>query len=144
MPEPKANRPQRPGSEAIGCRWALNLAAVTTAMQQIPDPSLVEQTRESSAWAMPSGSGSRSARIHTSCAVVFRPDLDRAFAKWCLPVECDKPRRWATAFSDPAARTAATTTTSRSVARSTGRRGGRGVMRCGPARTVLEVRRDAS
>jgi hypothetical protein len=44
--------------------------------------------------------------------------LDRAFARWCFTVECDRPRRWAAAFSNPAARTAATTTTSRSVARS--------------------------
>ena len=28
-------------------------------------------------------------------------------------VECDRPRRWAAAFSDPATRTTATTTTSR-------------------------------
>ncbi len=51
---------------------------------------------------MPSGSGSRDARIHTSCAVVVAPTLDRAFAKWCLTVECDRPRRWAAAFSEPA------------------------------------------
>jgi hypothetical protein len=34
-----------------------------------------------------------------------------------LTVECDSPRRWAAAFSDLATSTAATTTTSRSVAR---------------------------
>ena len=58
---------------------------------------------------MPSGSDRRGARIHTSCAVVAAPTLDRAFARWCLTVECDRPRRWAAAFSDPATRTAATT-----------------------------------
>ena len=63
------------------------------------------------------GSGSRGARIHTSCAVVVAPTLDRAFARWCFTVECDRPSRWAAAFSDPATRTAATTPTSRSVAR---------------------------
>ena len=62
------------------------------------------------------------------------PTFDLAFARWCLTVEWDRPRRWAAAFSDPATRTAATTPTSRSVARSAGRRGRR-VMRCGPART---------
>jgi len=70
----------------------------------------------SSSWAPPSGSGSRGARIHTSCAVVVTPTLDRAVARWCFTVECERPRRWAAAFSDPATRTAATTTTSRSVA----------------------------
>ena len=40
--------------------------------------------------------------IHTSCAVVSAPTFDRAFARWCLTVECDRPRRWAAAFSDPA------------------------------------------
>ena len=64
--------------------------------------------RYSSVWAIPSGSGSREARIHTSCAVVVAPILDRAFARWCFTVECDKPSRWAAAFSDPATRTAAT------------------------------------
>jgi hypothetical protein len=63
---------------------------------------LVEQTRYSSVWAMPSGSGRRGARIHTSCAVVATPTLDRAFARWCFTVEWDRPRRWAAAFSDPA------------------------------------------
>jgi hypothetical protein len=47
---------------------------------------------------MPTGSGSRSAGIHTSCTVVFAPTLDRAFARYCLTVECDSPRRWAAAF----------------------------------------------
>ena len=41
-----------------------------------------------SASAMPSGSGSRGARIHTSCAVVSAPTLDRALARWCLTFEC--------------------------------------------------------
>ena len=54
-----------------------------------------------SACAPPSGSGSRSARIHTSCAVVSAPTLDLAFARWCFTVECDSPRRWAAACSDP-------------------------------------------
>ena len=70
---------------------------------------------------MPAGPGSRSARIHTSCAVVSAPTLDRAFARWCFTVECESPRRWAAPFSDPANRTAATTPTSRSVARSADR-----------------------
>jgi hypothetical protein len=55
-----------------------------------------------SAGATPSGSGNRVPRIHTSCAVVVAPTLDRAFARWCFTVECDRPRRWAAAFSDPA------------------------------------------
>jgi hypothetical protein len=55
--------------------------------------------RWSSAGAMPSGSGSRAARIHTSCAVVSAPTFDRAFARWCFTVECDRPRRWAAALS---------------------------------------------
>ena len=42
-----------------------------------------------------SGSGNRLAIIHTSCAVVVAPTLDRAFARWCFAVECDRPRRWA-------------------------------------------------
>jgi hypothetical protein len=71
-----------------------------------------------SACTSSSGLGNRSARIHTSCAVVVAPTLDRALARWCLTVECDRPSRWAAAFSDPAAMTAATTPTSRSVARS--------------------------
>ena len=50
------------------------------------------------------------------CAVVSAPTLDRALARWCFTVECDRPRRWAAAFSDPATRTASTTRTSRSVA----------------------------
>ena len=45
------------------------------------------------------GSGSRSARIQTSCAVVAAPIFDRALARWCFTVECDTPRRWAAAFS---------------------------------------------
>ncbi len=65
----------------------------------------------------PSGSGRRGASIHTSCAVFAAPIFDRAFARWCFTVECDTPRRSAAAFSDPATRTAVTTTTSRSVAR---------------------------
>jgi hypothetical protein len=56
------------------------------------------------------------AKIHTSCAVVATPTLDLAFAKWCFTVECDRPSRWPAAFSDPAASTAGTTTTLRSVA----------------------------
>jgi hypothetical protein len=39
-----------------------------------PFPSF-EQTRYSSAWAIPSGSGRREARIHTSCIVVSAPTL---------------------------------------------------------------------
>jgi hypothetical protein len=46
--------------------------------------------------------------------------LDCAFAKWCFTVECGRPRRWAAASSDPTTSTAATTPTSRSVARSMG------------------------
>jgi hypothetical protein len=60
--------------------------------------------------------------------------LDRAFARWCFTVERDRPRRWAAAFSD-AARTAATTPTSRSVARSAGREG-RTPVRCVGRRCV--------
>jgi len=33
------------------------------------------------------------ARIHTSCAVASAPTLDRAFARWCPTVECDRPSR---------------------------------------------------
>ena len=62
------------------------------------------------------GSGSRGPRIQTSCAVVATPALVRAFAKWCFTVECDRPRLWAAAFSDPVASTAAMTASSRSVA----------------------------
>jgi hypothetical protein len=51
--------------------------------------------------AMSSGSGSRGARIHTSCAVVAAPTFDRAFARWCFTVECDRPRRWAAALLRP-------------------------------------------
>ena len=51
--------------------------------------------RQSSVSATPSGSGSRPARLHTSCAVVSAPTFDRAFARWCFTVECDRPRRWA-------------------------------------------------
>ena len=40
---------------------------------------------------MRSGSGSRRARIQTSCAVVSAPTFDRAFARWCLTVECAEP-----------------------------------------------------
>ncbi len=90
------------------------------------------------------GSGRREVRIQTSCAVVAAPTLDLAFARWCFTVECDRPRRWAAAFSDPATRTAATTPTSRSVARPATRQDGRRVMRCGPARRVPEARRAAS
>ena len=68
-----------------------------------------------------SGSGSRGARIHTSCAVVVRAHLGPGIGWWCFTVECDRPSRRAAAFSDPAPRTAATTTTSRSVARPAGR-----------------------
>jgi hypothetical protein len=57
--------------------------------------------RSSSTCAIALGSGSRGARIHTSCAVVSAPTFDRAFARWCFTVECDRPRRWAAAFSDP-------------------------------------------
>ena len=52
------------------------------------------------------------ARIQTSCAVVVAPTLDRAFARWCLTVEGDRPRGWAAAYesdaSDPCARAVAT------------------------------------
>jgi hypothetical protein len=39
-------------------------------------------------------------------AVVVASTLDRAFARWCFTVECDRPSRWAAAFSDPESRTA--------------------------------------
>jgi len=42
--------------------------------------------RYSSVWAIPSGSVRRGARIHTSCAVVTAPTLERAFARWCFTV----------------------------------------------------------
>ena len=51
--------------------------------------SAVGRTHYSSEWATPSGSGSRGARIHTSCAIVSAPTFDRAFARWCFTVECD-------------------------------------------------------
>ena len=58
------------------------------------------------------GFGRRGARIHTSCAVVATPTLDRAFARWCFTVECDRPRRLAAAYepdpSGPCARAMAT------------------------------------
>jgi len=37
-------------------------------------------------------------------AVASAPTFDRAFARWCFTVECDRPRRWVAAFSDPATR----------------------------------------
>ncbi len=37
--------------------------------------------------------------IHTSCAVVAAPTLDRALANGCLTVECDRPSRWTAALS---------------------------------------------
>ena len=40
----------------------------------------------------PRAPGSRGPRIHTSCAVVDAPTFDRAFARWCFTVECDRPR----------------------------------------------------
>ncbi len=45
----------------------------------------------SSSWAMTSGSGRRGARIHTSCAVVSAPTLDRAFARWCFTSSATSP-----------------------------------------------------
>jgi len=42
---------------------------------------------------MPLGPGSCGARIHTSCADLSAPTFDRAFARWCLTVECDRLRR---------------------------------------------------
>jgi hypothetical protein len=51
----------------------------------------------SSCRANPSASGSRGPRIHTNCAVVSAPTLDRAFARWGLTVECDRPSLWAAA-----------------------------------------------
>ena len=80
--------------------------------------------------------GQPRAKIHTSCAVVSAPTLDRAFARWCFTVECQRPRRWAAAFSEPARTTAATTPTSRSVARSAAARSAwvRSLMQSGPPR----------
>ena len=37
--------------------------------------------------------------IHTSYAVVAAPTFVRAFARWRFTVECERPRRWAAAFS---------------------------------------------
>ena len=71
---------------------------------------------------MRSGSGSSGAKIHTGWAVVVAPTSDGALARWCFTVECDRPRLWAAAFAEPAAITAATTTSSRSVARADDRR----------------------
>src|SRR4051794_14228372 len=48
------------------------------------------------------------AQIHTSCAVVSAPTLDRALARWCLTVGCDGRGRGAAAFSDRATSPAAT------------------------------------
>ena len=81
-------------------------------------------------------------RIHTSCAVVVAPTFVRAFARWCFTFECDRPRRWAAAFSDPATRSAATTPTSRPVARSADR-DDRRVTRCGASRRARAARRGA-
>src|SRR5450759_1520558 len=52
-----------------------------------------DRDRYSAVWAMSSGSVRRGARIHTSCAVVAAPTLDRAFARWCFTIECDRPSR---------------------------------------------------
>jgi len=57
------------------------------------------------------------------------------------PSSATAPSRWAAAFSEPATRTAATTPTSRSVARSAGRRDGRCVLRCGPVGSTSAARR---
>ena len=85
---------------------------------------------------------------HLSRALLVKKEadfdtFDRAFAKWCFTVECDRPRRWAAAFSDPATRTAATTPTSRSGARSAGR-DDRRVMRSAASRTAPAARPAAS
>jgi hypothetical protein len=88
--------------------------------------------------------GSRGSRIHTSCAVLLAPVLDRAFARWCFTVECDRPSGWAAAFSDPATRTAATTPISRSVAAPTGSRAEQArslTPAAGPARATHHGRR---
>jgi len=99
--------------------------------------------RYSSLRAASSGSGSSGARIHTSCAVVSAPTLDRAPARWCLTVECDRPSRCEAAFSDPATRTVPTTSTSRTVARPAWRERRR-VMRSGATRRAPAARRGAS
>ena len=96
----------------------------------------VEQTAIRPAEPHPRAPAAEAPRIHTSCAVVVAPTFDRAFARWCLTVEWDSPRQWAAAFSDPATRTAATTPTSRSVARPAA--GGR------PARHALRTRSHGS
>ena len=44
-------------------------------------------------WAMSSVSGRRGARMRARCAVVATPTLERAFARWCFTVECERPRR---------------------------------------------------
>ena len=89
------------------------------------------------------GIGQSRARIHTSWAVVAAPTFDRAFARWCFTVECDSPRRCAAPVSDPATRTAATTPTSRSVARPAGWRDWR-FMRSAASRMAPVARRGAS
>ena len=53
----------------------------------------------------------------------LRPHLGSRVRQVVLHGECDRPRWWAAAFSDPVVRTAATTVSSRSVATSAGPRG---------------------
>jgi hypothetical protein len=73
------------------------------AMRQVSTGLMMHREKHySTVWTMSSGSCKRGARIHTSCAVVVAPTLDLAFARWCFTVECDIPRRWAAAYSDPA------------------------------------------
>ena len=111
---------------------------------------------------MPSGSGRRgprSTRVAPSsshppstmrspggangCTIIALTSV-RAFARWRFTVECDRRRRWAVAFSDPATKTAVTTPTSRSVARPAGWRGDRRVMRHGAGHKARAARPAAS
>lgn len=69
------------------------------------------------------------------------PTFHRAFARWCFTVECERPRRWAAAFSDPASITAVTTATSRSVARSSEPRAARARLLTPPASRRRATRR---
>ena len=88
----------------------------------------------------PAGGGPESTRVAPSSQP--RPLTGRS-PGGASRSECDRPRGWAAAFSEPATRTAAITPTSRSVARPTGPRDRRRVIRSARARTAPAARRDA-
>ena len=80
VPDARAFRPD------VACRMTPGHHAHDPARGDVsPAASRPRQAdRCSSGWPRASGSGSRGARIHTSCAVVVvAPTLDRAFARWC-------------------------------------------------------------